>query len=118
MRTSWSLEPGSRTLRAETDLPNPQGQYRPGMYLTARVTNELPANWTVPNSAMVKLNDEPCLFLLEDGVARKHVVQLAVGDHERTQIKGYRNQQLRLGRKSLARNSCWNQQLASPMARK
>jgi multidrug efflux pump subunit AcrA (membrane-fusion protein) len=31
-RSSWSLDPKSRTLRVEIDLPNPQGQLRPAMY--------------------------------------------------------------------------------------
>ena len=30
-RTSWSLDPGSRTLRTEVDVPNPDGRLRPGM---------------------------------------------------------------------------------------
>lgn len=36
-RTSWVLDPASRTLRIEIDLPNPQRRLRPGMYAKARV---------------------------------------------------------------------------------
>ena len=31
VRTSWSMEPGSHTLRTEIDLPNEKGFLRPGM---------------------------------------------------------------------------------------
>ena len=36
-RTSWILDDGTRTLRAEIDVPNDQGQLRPGMYVYADV---------------------------------------------------------------------------------
>jgi RND family efflux transporter MFP subunit len=36
-RTSWVLDPASRTLRVEIDLPNPQRTLRPGMYAKARI---------------------------------------------------------------------------------
>jgi len=46
-RTSWVLDPASRTLRVEIDLPNPERRLRPGMYARARVelsdTPEKPA---------------------------------------------------------------------------
>ena len=35
-RTSWVLGP-NRTLRTELDLPNPEGQLRPGMYVTVHI---------------------------------------------------------------------------------
>lgn len=39
-RTAWSLEPRSRTLRTEIDLPNPEGKLRPGMYAYVTLTVE------------------------------------------------------------------------------
>ncbi|MDA1049387.1 MAG: efflux RND transporter periplasmic adaptor subunit [Planctomycetota bacterium] len=39
-RTAWVLDPSSRTLRTEIDLPNPTGRLRPGMYATARIILE------------------------------------------------------------------------------
>ncbi|HUG66316.1 MAG TPA: efflux RND transporter periplasmic adaptor subunit [Pirellulaceae bacterium] len=39
-RTAWALDPASRTLRAEIDLPNPTGRLRPGMYATVRIMLE------------------------------------------------------------------------------
>jgi multidrug efflux pump subunit AcrA (membrane-fusion protein) len=89
-RTSWSLEPGSRTLRAEVDLPNAAGAVRPGMYAYARLTVELPAEWSVPAAAIGKINDEPVAYLVEDGKAVRVAVQLARGDAQVTQVRRYK----------------------------
>ncbi len=53
-RTSWDLEPGSRTLRTEIDLPNKDHVLRPGMYVFASITCPLPEAWTLPVTAVVK----------------------------------------------------------------
>ena len=90
VRTSWSLEPGSRTLRTEVDLPNPDGKLRPGMYVSTKLTVELPAEWSVPASAIGKINDEPVMYLSEGGKAVRVVVQLHRGDAQFTQILRYR----------------------------
>lgn len=90
VRTSWSLEPGSRTLRTEVDLPNPNGQLRPGMYVSTRLSTELPAEWAIPVSAIGKINDEPVMYLVENGKAARVIVQPHRGDNQFTQILKYR----------------------------
>jgi HlyD family secretion protein len=90
VRTSWSLEPGSRTLRTEVDLPNPGGKMRPGMYVSARLTVELPAEWAVPAAAVGKVNDEPVMYLAEGGKAVRVIAQLHRGDTQYTQIRRYK----------------------------
>lgn len=90
IRTSWSLEPGSRTLRTEVDLPNPDGKVRPGMYVYVRLTVELPAEWSVPVAAVGKVNDEPVIYLVENGKAIRVTAQLARGDGQVTQVRRYR----------------------------
>jgi multidrug efflux pump subunit AcrA (membrane-fusion protein) len=89
-RTSWSLEPRSRTLWTEIDLPNPKGSVRPGMYVNARLTVELPAVWTVPAAAVTKVGDEPAIYLVERGKAVRVAVQLGRGDGQFTQVRRYR----------------------------
>lgn len=89
-RTSWSLTPGSRTLRVEIDLPNPDGAIRPGMYVYAKLAAELPADWAIPSAAVVKLNDEPVIYLVKDGKAVRAAVQLGFGDTTVSQIRKYR----------------------------
>jgi multidrug resistance efflux pump len=89
-RTSWSLEPGSRTLRTEIDVPNSKGVVRPGAYAYARLTADLPAAWAVPATAVGKVNDEPVIFLVEGGKAVRVQAQLLRGDSQFTQIRRYK----------------------------
>jgi multidrug resistance efflux pump len=89
-RTSWSLEPGSRTLWTEIDLPNPKGSVRPGMYVNARLTVELPAAWAVPAAAVAKVGDESAIYLVEGGKAVRVAVQLGRGDGQFTQVRRFR----------------------------
>lgn len=86
-RTSWSLDPGSRTLRTEIDLPNPDGRVRPGMFVTARLTAELPAGWAVPAAAVGKAGDDPVVYLAEGGKAVRVPAQLGRGDGQFTQVR-------------------------------
>src|SRR5205823_3928475 len=89
-RTSWVLEPGSRTLRTEIDLPNGKGLVRPGMYVYAKLTAEMPAAWAVPAVAVGKVGDESVMYLVENGKAVRVAVQPLRGDAKFTQIKGYK----------------------------
>lgn len=90
VRSSWALEPGPRTLRTEVDLPNPDGKLRPGMFVSARLTAELPAGWAVPAAAVGKANDAPVLYLAENGKAVRVTVQLRRGDGQFTQVERYK----------------------------
>jgi multidrug resistance efflux pump len=85
-RTSWALEPGARTLRAEVDLPNKDGALRPGMFVSARIVNELPEMWTLPVAAVVKSGDATVCFLVEDGKAVRTPVQLGRSDGQIVQV--------------------------------
>lgn len=89
-RTSWSLEPGSRTLRAELDLPNKDGRVRPGMYVYARITAALPEAWAVPALAVGKVGDDPVVYLVEGGKAVRTPVQVLRGDAQFTQVTRYK----------------------------
>lgn len=89
-RTSWSLEPGSRTLRVEVDLPNADGKVRPGMYVFARLGTDLPAEWSLPSAAVGKVNEEAVIYLAENGKAVRVTAQLVRGDGQVTQIKSYK----------------------------
>jgi len=90
IRTSWSLEPGSRTLRTEIDMPNPKELIRPGMYAYAKLTAELPAAWSIPVAAVGKVNDESVIYLVESGKAVRVRVELHRGDSQFMQIRRYK----------------------------
>src|SRR5206468_1587182 len=53
-----SLDPQSRTLRTEIDLPNPRGRLLPGMYVQATITVQHPDVWTLPAGAVVTDGDQ------------------------------------------------------------
>jgi multidrug resistance efflux pump len=90
VRTSWALEQGSRTLRAEVDLPNKDAAVRPGMYVYARLTIELPAAWAVPAAAVGKVSDQPVIYFAEGGKAVRVQAQLLRGDSQFTQVRRYK----------------------------
>lgn len=85
-RTSWALEPGSRTLRTEIDAPNADGRLRPGMYLYAHLTAQLPEEWVLPAAAVVKQGDTVVCFLIEDGKVVRTPVQVGHTDGKYTEV--------------------------------
>jgi HlyD family secretion protein len=89
-RTAWSVESGSRTLWTEIDLPNEKGLVRPGMYVNARLTVELPPAWTVPAAAVGKAGEEAVIYLVEGGKATRVAAQLGRGDGQFTQVRRYK----------------------------
>jgi multidrug efflux pump subunit AcrA (membrane-fusion protein) len=87
VRTSWSLEPGSRTLRTEVDLVNPEGKVRPGMYVNARIAVDLATEWSLPAAAVGKVGEESVVYLVKDGKAIRTAVDLGRGDGQFTQVR-------------------------------
>jgi RND family efflux transporter MFP subunit len=85
-RTSWSLEPSSRTLRVEVDQPNPEGLLRPGMYVYARIGVALPEAWALPVSAVVKQGEAHVCFRVEGGKAVRTPVQVGRSDGQHVQV--------------------------------
>jgi RND family efflux transporter MFP subunit len=77
-RTSQSLNPSTRTLRTEIDLPNPKGTLLPGLYVDVTITVEHRDVWTLPVSAVVTKEDESFCYLLESGKAVRTSLQLGM----------------------------------------
>jgi len=73
-RTAWTLDPASRILRAEIDLPNPEGKLRPGMFVRAVLTTtgpvEKPKQEAGPKEAATT-GDPQALLKARLEVARK-----------------------------------------------
>lgn len=67
-RTAWTLQTSSRTLRTEIDVPNPNGQLRPGMYATAEIeVARLTDALSLPKSAILAQGAETiCLSISPD----------------------------------------------------
>ena len=76
-RLGAELEPSARTLDVEAELPNPDGRLRPGMLATLEVPRQtLAGALLVPLEAVLDLGEERAVFVTENGVARRRVVEL------------------------------------------
>jgi RND family efflux transporter MFP subunit len=86
-RISWALDPKTRTIGAEIDLPNPGGTLLPGLYAYATViVDEHPDVLTVPTTAVVKEKDSSyCVAIVGGKAARRHVTT-GLNDGTRTEV--------------------------------
>jgi RND family efflux transporter MFP subunit len=90
-RTSWSVDPATRTLRAEIDLPNVDGLLRPGLYAYATLKADVTGRWTLPRSAVATEGDvtrgyQSYCYLVEAGKAHRLPIELEAGDSERVAV--------------------------------
>jgi RND family efflux transporter MFP subunit len=95
-RSAWSLDPRSRTLRTEIDLPNPNvrdaagrlqpGRLRPGMYAYATITVERANVLAVPASAVVTQGDHSFCYRLEGDKAVRTPIQVGFRDGDRIEV--------------------------------
>jgi HlyD family secretion protein len=89
-RTSWALNPKSRTMRAEIDLPNPGSQILPGMYAYGEVVVERPGVLALPKSAITHAGGKSFIWRYEDGRAARSEVQTGVADGEWIEVTNRR----------------------------
>ena len=70
-RIANALQPGTRTLLTEVDIPNPDGALQPGVYCTVelKVPRQSPA-LIVPGSAIIFNQKGMQVAVVEDGIAR------------------------------------------------
>jgi RND family efflux transporter MFP subunit len=77
-RNARSLDPQSRTLRTEIDLPNSGGKLLPGMYVQATITVQHPDAWTLPAAAVVTEGDQTFCYRVVDGKAVRTPLQVGL----------------------------------------
>jgi HlyD family secretion protein len=77
-RISWALNPKSRTMRAEIDLPNPDSKILPGMYAYGKVVVNRPEVRALPKSALTYAGGKAFIWLYEDGKSKRTEVQTGV----------------------------------------
>jgi HlyD family secretion protein len=86
-RTSWSLDPRTRTLRVEIDIPNPGGTLRPGLYAYATVVAEEHKDvLTVPATAVVQEKDRAYCVVVVAHKAERRPVEVGLSDGTRTEV--------------------------------
>ena len=66
---SWTLDPAQRTMRAEIDMKNPNGELRPGMYAYASIPMQRPEVLTLPIAAVLTRDNQAVCFCVENGKA-------------------------------------------------
>jgi RND family efflux transporter MFP subunit len=76
-RIANALQPGTRTLLTEIDIPNTDGALQPGVYCTVelRIPRKSPA-LIVPASAIIFNQNGMQVAVVEDGVARLHKIAI------------------------------------------
>ena len=87
-RTSWALNPTSRTLMAQVELPNPKGTFLPGMYAYGSVLIERPNVRALPVSAVTQIGNQTYCYLALDGKAVRTPVQTGVSDGTWVEVTG------------------------------
>lgn len=79
-RTGWALQTGTRSLRCEIDVPNPDGRLRPGMYAQVELTvAERSDVLSVPKSALVTKDGQAwCVAVTAEGTILRKSVQTGI----------------------------------------
>lgn len=76
-RLGAELDPASRTLLVEAEIPNPEGRLRPGMLGRLEVPRqELAGALVVPLAAVVDLEEGKAVYVVEDDRAQRRPVTL------------------------------------------
>lgn len=83
-----SLNQQARTLTVEAEVPNGDGLLKPGQFATVRITQSQPENAVmIPASAVKTEGDVNKVYVVRDGAAREHLVQLGLLEGEMIQVK-------------------------------
>jgi RND family efflux transporter MFP subunit len=80
-RISWALDPRTRTIRVEIDIPNPGGRIRPGLYAYATVVTAEHANvLTIPATAVITEKEKSFCVVDAGGKAGRRRIELGLTD--------------------------------------
>src|SRR5204863_5848277 len=85
-RIANALQPGTRTLLTEVDIPNPDGALQPGVYCTVelKIPRKSPA-LIVPATAIIFNQNGMQVAVVEDGVA--HLRKIAITTDAGTEVE-------------------------------
>jgi RND family efflux transporter MFP subunit len=88
-RTTWSLDPATRTLLIEIDLPNDHQVFQPGMFANAKlILEKRPNALTLPTSALIpgQGTEPPRVLVVENKVVHRVPVKVGLDDGVRLEI--------------------------------
>lgn len=81
------VDEDTRTAIARITLPNPEGNWRPGLFVSARVrTSMIAAAVLVPKAAVQTIQDESCVFVEAGGEFKARPVTVGRSDGKRVEI--------------------------------
>ena len=89
-RFEFALNPGTRTMKVEIDLPNPQHIIRPGMYgrATLRLAEQAEALFLPAESVRADAEGNKFVLVVQDGRVRKVAVETGLDDGKGIQVQG------------------------------
>lgn len=86
-RTSWSLNPANRSLRAQIDLPNAEGLLRPGMYAMATILlDQRNDALAVPITAIVREGQDAYCCCVDAGKIDRRRIALGLRSGSEVEI--------------------------------
>lgn len=86
-RLASSLNPSTRTMRAEIDLPNPEKRLLPGMYAQVRLDlDPHPDALTIPATALLTQGKEMFVLVIENEIAVKRTIRTGLDDGLRVEV--------------------------------
>jgi RND family efflux transporter MFP subunit len=87
-RTANALDPNTRTLLTQIDVPNPEGALRPGMYLMVNLIAEREApSVIVPSAALVVTAHGKITVPVVDAENKVHYRQVVLGRDDGTTVE-------------------------------
>src|SRR5262249_36768622 len=86
-RYATALDPKTRTMKTEIDIPNRSGELRPGMYGSVKLAVERrPDALTVPANTLINEAGKSYVYVLIDGRAKRAEVKTGLDDGIRVEI--------------------------------
>jgi len=79
-RIAPTLHKESRTLLAEVDLPNKDGELLPGMYAYGEIELDRSRVTAIPSSAALQIGNRMCCYVVNNGKAVRTQIQTGVSD--------------------------------------
>ncbi len=87
VRSGFALNPSTRTLQTEIDIPNTDGHLHPGWYVTVSITVDRKQAWTIPSNAIgLQGSHNNFVYFEVDGKPVRTSVIIGPSDDTRTEI--------------------------------
>ncbi len=86
-RAAFSLDPSTRTLQTEIDVPNADDHLHPGWYVTVSIAIERKGVWTLPSNAIALVGQQNYVVYLDvDGKPVRTPVIIGPSDDTHTEV--------------------------------